>query len=188
LKIKINEKQILEIGQDEYAESPRDWENVGQIIFSHAKYNLGDDHSINFDEFGSWNEVGNELFKDGYFLPVYMYEHGSIALSDKPFSCPYDSGQIGIIGITKEKIKEYFGVNVDLELVKKSLISEIKTYNSFLQGEVYFYNLYDIEKCNLGHEHLEIVDCCSGFYSIDNIIEELYLNKKEKDIVLSSVE
>ena len=40
-----NETIIIKVEQDEFASSPREWDNLGKMICWHSRYNLGDDHS-----------------------------------------------------------------------------------------------------------------------------------------------
>lgn len=40
-----NETIIIRMEQDEDAESPREWDNIGKMICWHSRYNLGDKHS-----------------------------------------------------------------------------------------------------------------------------------------------
>ena len=77
--------------------------------------------------FQSWNELENHLIKKNAFivLPIYMYDHSGITISVNPFSCPWDSGQIGFIYISKEKArKEYSKKRLTAKFKKQ--ISEIK--------------------------------------------------------------
>jgi hypothetical protein len=65
-----------------------------------------------------------------------MYEHGGIAVSTKPFSCPWDSGRIGFIFVSKEKLRKEYGVKrITASLVSKAkcrLITEVELYNQYL--------------------------------------------------------
>jgi hypothetical protein len=42
-------------------------------------------------------------------LPLYLYDHGGITMSIGPFSCPWDSGQVGWIYAPKQKFIEETG-------------------------------------------------------------------------------
>lgn len=34
----------LQVFRDEYAENPREWDNLGKMVCWHRRYNLGDKH------------------------------------------------------------------------------------------------------------------------------------------------
>jgi hypothetical protein len=90
-----------------------------------------------------------------------MYDHSGITIRTSPFSCPWDSGQIGFIYATPERIREFYGVKRITAKVKadvlKHLHGEIETYDKYLTGEVYRYLIIDPD----GND----VDSCSGYYS-----------------------
>ena len=95
-----------------------------------------------------------------------MYEHSGIALSTEPFNDRLDSGQLGIIYCTKEKAKKEIFCPDEKELIKTVediLKSELKTYNQYIEGEVYGYM---IEKDG------EDMDSCWGYYGEDVCLEE----------------
>ena len=106
-------------------------------------------------------------------LPVYIYEHSGSAISTSPFSCRWDSGQIGFIYIAdKEKFKKasrISRINTKKALeVMDSFISEI---NEIWQGSVYRFVIEDSESG-------EYIDSCGGFIGDDNeiVIEEMLEN------------
>lgn len=103
-----------------------------------------------------------QLPKKCAVLNVYIYDHSGVALSTGSggqFSDPWDSGKLGVIYATAEKIRENFMVK---QLRKKHydkalevLEGEIKEYNSYLSGECYGYIILDAN----GEE----IDSCWGF-------------------------
>jgi len=164
---------------DEYVdESPREWSNVGILACHHNRYKLGDEESklgYNFRSQlsveGSWDEMEEwiNLHYDPVIIKsVYMYDHGSISLSTKPFSCPWDSGQVGFIYATPELVKAAYGVEVitpeTIVKCNEALEHEIKNYNRYLQGDVYGYQI----------EHdSSVIESCWGFYcSVEEVMEE----------------
>ena len=161
----------IEIFYDECAESPRDWDNLGTMVCFHKSYNLGDEHNYKSEDYSGWQELENQILKDNpncVILPIYMYDHSGITIRTYPFSCPWDSGQIGYIYCSLEKIrKEYNRKLVTKQLrakVEEILISEIKTCDQYLIGDVYGYRI----KNNSGEE----VDSCWGCFGIENAIKE----------------
>ena len=126
--------------------NPREYDNLGSMVCYHRRYNLGDKNPYlpghykpNPRDFSGWGHMRQYLEKVhdlAVCLPVYMYEHSGIALSTKPFSCPWDSGQIGFIFVSKKKLREEYGVKrVTASLVAKAvriLEAEVQEYNQYL--------------------------------------------------------
>ena len=161
---------LIKILQDNEPVNPREWDNIGTIICFHKKYSLGDTHDYNFNDFNSWEELKNRINKDqnvAVILPIYMYDHSGITIKTTPFSCPWDSGQIGFISISKEKVlNEFGGCKITKKLrerLTQQLIGEVETYDQYLAGDVYGYQI------TLNDEEL---DSCWGYYGIESCINE----------------
>jgi hypothetical protein len=73
-------------------------------------------------------------------LPLYLYDHSGITMSTSPFSCRWDSGQVGWTFVSKKKIREEYGVKrISKELIEKvteMLEGEVRTYDMYLTGEL----------------------------------------------------
>lgn len=89
-------------------------------------------------------------------LPLYLYDHSGITMNTTSFSCPWDSGQVGWIYADKQMIeKEYGKVTPEtLEKARQVLEGEVKSYDYFLTGQCYGFQLF--------REDVE-VDSCWGF-------------------------
>lgn len=154
----------ISIHIDETPQNPRtEWDNFGKMVCFHRRYDLGDKHNLNKDQFSSWDEVKEYLIKEekaAVILPLYLYDHSGITMSTTPFLCRWDSGQVGFIYATREGIqKEYNITNITQKTHKKVanlLTSEVKTYDRYLIGEVYGYEITDNEE--------EFIDYCLGFF------------------------
>jgi hypothetical protein len=116
----------------------------------HRRYNIGDKHTYNSENFSRWDEFKAQLEKDydiRVILPLYMYEHGGITISTTPFSCPWDSGQIGFVFATAEGIRDNFGVKrITKDILKRTerlLADEVSLYDAFLIGDMYNVCMYD---------------------------------------------
>lgn len=77
----------------------------------HKRYSLGASsaHKPRHQDYGSWDELRQAIIKavkPVVILPVYMYDHGDLAFSTSPFTCPWDSGQVGFIFTTREDVKQ----------------------------------------------------------------------------------
>lgn len=155
---KFTSGRVLVIEQDPYPENPRTWGNYCTMLFFHRRYNLGDKTDIDPSDFTGWEDMEKHLSREfKYLRPVYMYDHGGVTISLNPFSCRWDSGQIGFIGVRKDKDHK-FRAKKTLSIMQ----SEIATYDQYLTGEVYLFELRD--------KNGDIVDSCAGFFG-DNPLE-----------------
>jgi len=86
-------------------------------------------------------------------LPLYLYDHSGITMNTKGFSCGWDSGQVGWIYITKDKIE---AESWTPEQAEKYLEGEVQVYDDYLTGNVYGYKVTDADG--------EDKDSCWGYY------------------------
>jgi len=168
------EKEIkgykIEIAPDEDPIDPRGDDNLGTMVCFHNRYNLGDKHDYHHADYNSWGELKEAIIKNenpGVILPLYLYDHSGITMNTTGFDCPWDSGQIGWIFISKKKILEEYGrkkVSRKLiEKVREYLIAEVKTYDQYLTGDVYGFR---ITKDGVK------IDSCWGYYGEDECMRE----------------
>lgn len=164
-KIKLPENYVFSIYQDERAVNPReDFDQFGTIAYCHKRYILGEEN------LEPYQIAAIEARKDVISLPVYLYDHGGITIGCKPFSCPWDSGQVGIIYVTHDKIKAEFGEVTEktIEQAINYMLGEIKTFDSYLTGNVYGYSLQREEtRPHCGGVKFIEIDSCWGFYGDD---------------------
>jgi len=120
-----DDKYRLEVILDTCPESPRQWDNLCTMVCSHRRYDLGDEQAKNIDEYSSWDEWLQGEVYDRYggadnvvCLPLYLYDHSGITMNTTGFSCPWDSGQVGWIYVTKEKLRRETGYS-DKELFSR---------------------------------------------------------------------
>ena len=59
---------------------------------------VGEEDAKNYDKYGDrkMDVIMAEIEAKAILAPVYMFEHGNIALSVSSFGCPWDSGQVGL--------------------------------------------------------------------------------------------
>ena len=159
----------INIDYDEYAESPRDWDNLGTMACFHNRYDLGDKHDIKADAFSSWDEMRAYIEKEHnplVILPLFLYDHSGISIRTCVHGqhSSWDGGWVGFIFVSKEKVKEEWKVKrISPKLKKKIeelLLGEINTYDDYIQGSVYHYSV--------DSEEGESIDTCSGFYGYDH--------------------
>src|SRR3990172_12839480 len=159
-EIEISEDIKFRVFQDNCVDSPRDWDNLGEMVCWHKRYTLGDKH-----EYESPEELLDEITTDGsIYLPLYLYSHSGITISTSPFSCRWDSGQqVGFIIMRLAVIDSEFGGDKDKAL--KCLETEVKKYDQYLRGDIYLFQLVRLVTC----DHCDHCDHCDN---IDENIDE----------------
>ena len=153
----------IEIDADTEPKSPREWETFGTMVCFHNGYSLGDKTEYRREDFSGWEELEKQIEKDHkpvIILPLFLYDHSGITISAKPFGCRWDSGQVGFIFVSGEKVKQNWNVKRLSKKLKekaeKLLLSEVKTYDDYLRGNVYNFSVDDKEG--------NFVDSCCGFF------------------------
>ena len=156
----------LKVVHDSSADSPRSWDNLGKMICFHNRYDLGDKHNYNADDYSGWEEMKKAILKEenpAVILPLYLYDHSGISISTSAFSCRWDSGQIGFVLVSKKQaLEEYGGVRVSSKKkvkIESIIEAEVQTYTQYVEGEVYGFQIVD--------EDDDIIDSCYGFYGTD---------------------
>ena len=142
----------------------RDFDHLCTLVCWHRRYDLGDKHTFETPE----------AFRAGMaarphtLLPVFLYDHSGITIATTPFSCPWDSGQIGWIFVELLKLRaEFAGVSDPAELQRKAealMRAEIAEYDQYLTGNVWCARIEDCAGA--------VIDICCGFFGSDYAIEE----------------
>lgn len=145
----------VKVVADTDPESPREWCNAGTVaLLDRCRYNFGDE-TLSRDAI---QDIIND--PSMIVLPIYMYDHSGITINTTGFSCQWDSGQVGIIYISrKDAIKEWGKTICTRAVVQRArdyLKGEIKALDQYITGSVYGYRVLDPE----GDE----TDSCWGFY------------------------
>ena len=108
-----------------------------------------------------WQQV---MKKQAIVLPLYLYDHSGITINTTGFSCPWDSGQVGFIYANIAKVKKEYEWKLLTQKRKEQVIEwlkgEVETYDQFLTGDVYGFNIDD----PITDEH---IDSCWGFFGDD---------------------
>ena len=166
----ILEKEVntytIKIYTENDPQNPREeWENFGKMVCFHRNYKLGDKHSFSVE---SLQEFLDENKDKIVALPLYLYDHSGMTMSAKPFSCIFDSGQVGVIYATYEDIRKAYKIKrvspKILEQVKSRLLSEVEVFDRYLTGQVYGYVVEDSK----GND----IDSCWGYYeSPESVVE-----------------
>ena len=182
---------MVKILQDHDAWSPREYdEHFSEMACWHRRYALGDkiDREIDPEEY--WQNLVSKFVSDVdteelsisdcqkllkekiFWMDLYLYDHSGITMScskhGNPFTCPWDSGQVGFIWISRKDVEEYYGVHGQdwKETAESILKDEVKEYDYYLRGDVYGFQL--LEYVSDGEDsEWEDVDSIWGFYGDD---------------------
>ena len=155
-------------------DNPRTYDgNITRMIFFGNHEGLGDKHDIKLNEgFNSRQdfmdrgaEIVQKATKAVICLPVHLYEHSGISLSinyEGQYADRWDSGTCGFVIITKEDIRECYGIKrvtqKHIDKAVKEIEGELKELNQYINGEVYGFEIT---------EEGEETDSCGGFYGDD---------------------
>jgi len=176
----------IEQDEDSGMHPRTDCDNLGTMYCWHSRYNLGDEQPSEspvdfrmglisdlipesyYDDWGNISDGNLEkieaLFEKHYIsLPLYLYDHSGITMSTGSFGCPWDSGQVGFIAVSKEDVrKEYDWKQLTkkrIQQIEEYLRNEVKTYDQYLTGDVWGYVIEN--------EEYDIFESCWGFYGHD---------------------
>ena len=170
----------INVQQDDMPESPREWDNLGTMTYWHRNYILGDvngsteyphDQDMFWYDLAGIEDTDNvsldtaiELaHKKNVILPLYLYDHSGITMSTSSFSCQWDSGQVGFIHMSHEKIRNEFSckrVSAKMrEKIEGYLTNEVKSFDDYITGNVYGFS---ITREDPDGEEIDL-DSCWGF-------------------------
>ena len=190
----------LVIEHCDFAESPREWDNLTKCIFFGNYKHIGDKHNFDFDtQFDSRQDFidrGEDIIKKHFdavlVKAVHLYEHSGTSISTNygyPQDCRWDSGTIGFVIITKEDLRNEYKWKVITQKrldsvwdnINKVMDSEIDTLSDYIGGEVYQFEIQD--------ENGEFEDSCVGFYGSDitknGILD--YVISEDRELVLEQI-
>lgn len=175
IKIDLKDNIQIRISQDCYLDNPREDDTGSHFFCFHKKYQIGDFHNYNTDNFLSFEHFRKELIKNyniAVILPVFMLDHSGQTVNTKPFSYQWDSGQVGFIFIEKETLlKTYNKKRLTKKIINQTIETlnyEIKLYDAFLNNDFYGYVIEQKSVCPHCQETKTIyIDSCSGFLGSD---------------------
>jgi hypothetical protein len=179
---------MLEIGYDLMGDNPRNWDNLGWFITCESDYispdeypelrdwikKTGDEASDVKEHIEKIKEFFNETDEEVLAIyPITRFEHGVV----KYFlgtSNGFDYSNCGFYIITSDTIKAYGLSKKELKgNTEKIIEGELKMYNHYVNGEVYFFKLYD--------ENGEVIESGGDIFGdLDDVFEEIkgYLGKE----------
>jgi hypothetical protein len=150
----------VELHVDDDCSSPREYNNLGTLVGWHRRYTLGDEQPRETpDEWMADFRAANADWRSAVVLPVFMFEHGNVALGVGDFGDPWDSGQVGWIYALPAQIRKAYTCQRITKRVRTEvaavLKSEVEEYGRYVNGECYGYVVEDA--------HGEELDSCWGF-------------------------
>lgn len=179
------EKLFVQVENDDWAENPREWDNLWNILTWTSRYESIDSNQFrdleefllsyltakqvdnlyknsNTKEF--FDKVKKRFYDLGYLVePISKYEHGQVVFSTG-VSQGWDSGVVGLAMVNIEDIKKEYGASVLSKGLKEKihsiLDSELDTYNSWANGYVYTVSLVDFDG--------DVVDSLGGMIGYEN--------------------
>lgn len=161
-----NTGSTLTIMYDEFAADPREeWDHFGKFTTRGDNRYLPKELDLGLD-FEEAEDDGKALDAAGYiWLPVYVYDHSGVAYNTTGFGCPWDSGQVGYIVVSKAEVRRAWGVKRITARIRENVLhglrGEVAEYGAYRNGEVYYYIIKDL----LGEE----TDRCGGYYGDDGM-------------------
>lgn len=187
----------IRIINDDAPLNPRtDYDNLGTMACVHSSYNLGDEGGMenlrdSVRQHPLWHDCWQDYTSDKFqaededhdwwvqkaqqfgfvVLPLYLYDHSGITMRTSAFSCPWDSGMVGVIFASPATIRKEYGLGPKQRIpkkvkehVSKVLQGEVETYDQYLRGDVWGYSIEDKD----GEEE----DSVWGFFGQDYCLEE----------------
>ena len=149
--------KVVKVYFDPEPIDPRTYhDNVTIMVHWHPRYNLGDERIRSMyeeDIRAKCEEQGDPILA---ILPLYLYVHSDLSVSTDAFSCRWDSGQVGWVYITQsKKDKMGFPDTYTLDMYENIIREEVKTYNDYLNGQVFGYEV-------VGKDG-DVLESCWGF-------------------------
>lgn len=143
----------------------KEYDNATIMLHWHRRYDLGDkriERMSKEEVEAQYEEEGDPILA---ILPLYLYDHSGLSISTGGFSCRFDSGQVGYVYITKSKADE-MGWDLNNPPNWEDIIKgEVKTYDDYLTGQVFGYEV-------VGRDG-ETLESCWGFIGdIDDCLSE----------------
>lgn len=180
----------IRVTPDAFADSPREWDNLGTMACWHRRYNLGDEQpecspnehmyrlaaatlpdANDLPDYDDATDAQVATVLDAHYirLPLYLYDHSGITMRTSAFSCPWGSGQVGFIYVRRGK------EGMTDEALTEALQSEVATYAQYLEGDVYGFQLERAVPFTITYADgrtesdadWEPEDSCNGFYGRD---------------------
>ena len=157
----------VRLTEDRFPPNPRtESDHLATFVCFHRRYRLGDKHEYRLEE--GWDKLERQIIMETggcVIIPLYLYDHSGITISTTPFSCRWDSGQVGFAFMPRQVILDNFSKSKSdrPRLSKKmglqaadAIRAEVEEYDKYLRGDVWVYEITDGEG--------NLVESCGGFF------------------------
>lgn len=87
----------IKLVRDQDCPSPLE-DNIKFVVLHRRYSNPSPDVGSSPDEVSAWTIANSD---EWWISPLYVYDHSGTTYATRPFSCPWDSGRVGIIALKK---------------------------------------------------------------------------------------
>lgn len=167
-----SDRHVFSLNYDEDVENPRSEDyNLTHFVIESNKYSTGECQdkvndvlrkvakALGFAVYGRTNRELIEAFLQsknkqiGRYIeiqPLYVYDHSGVTYSTSPFSCRWDSGQVGYVFTTRYDYEE-FGLTEKFnpESARVKIENEVKHWDHYAQGDTFYFTIEDKEGENI---------------------------------------
>jgi hypothetical protein len=144
------------------------------LAHRHRDYVFGDDTFRDISELPDADDVIS--------LPVYMYEHGGITINTTGFSCPWDSGKVGVVYVYKDAAQQH-GYTLDeagVEQIKDALRAHVQMWDCYITRNIWSWAVYEVDTDDVscpedlsgltGEERFcECVEIAGGYFGYEGL-------------------
>jgi len=164
-----------------------EFQSLAIWALNHKRYSFPNTAGVPFDDLYSWSEVEEWLFKKYkdivWIDDVMLLDHGMLwirynsGFPEDPSG--WDSGQIGFVFTTKERIREFFGVKRVTDKVrekaKEVYLEDLRIFKAYVEGDVYLIRnpIYDTWLLAYGSEDVERIIKNEIEPEIDEFIDDM---------------
>jgi len=175
---------VIETSIDEDPLDPREDEPVSMIFGETRRMQFSDAEvarNISTKDCADWAAVHakiKEIYKPCVCYDLYALIHSGVWLSMGSFNDPWDSGQVGFIFTTKERIKNLLGwtklTKQRISELEKIFKKELDNYTAYINGSVYYITAQSTYDPNVILSIGSVFDLKEGIEDIKNEIDNYY--------------
>jgi len=157
-------------------------EDMIDLLCEHCDIDLEDELDQMYEDIedhDAYEEAVTERVADIFevhfiYNPLYLYDHSGITISLGSFHCPWDSGCVGFIYVTRKRAEEELQLtdtdfpmerggtrydSLDMYVNDVVFAGEVGGYDDYLRGDVWAFMIEDDDG--------EVIGSCGGFYGGD---------------------
>lgn len=133
-----------------------------EILYTSTRYTLGTCRVGCVEDIEEYSKEIEE--EGGLVLPVYAYIHGGVSMSTVSFVDSWDSGQSGVIVLSKEDWDKHFP-GYEKERLYETMGATVDTYGKWANGEVYEWVIVDLPTG-------DFVESCCGYFDLKHAMKD----------------